>query len=262
MKAMSKMKMLKRLDTTSPVPLYYQLVQMIKDLIERGDLKPGDTFWTEQELSHIYGVSRTTVRMATRQLAQEGLVVIKQGKRTYISKQKISRGFPGLTSFTEDMQKRGITPGSRLVAYNVLRPAPEVRDNLRLKGNEKAIQLKREMLADGEIIGFHIVYLPQELWLRLQITPSFLNNRSLYKALEEKGGIHLAEADETIEVSFADQETAKILGLKKGEPILMMNRLAFDVNGAPVEYAVNIYRADRYKYQIRHRRQPGFSKKA
>jgi GntR family transcriptional regulator len=260
MKAAITMKVLKRLDTTSPVPLYYQLVQMIRDLIERGDLKPGDTFWTEQELSHIYGVSRTTVRMATRELSQEGLVVIKQGKRTYISKPKISRGFPGLTSFTEDMKKRGIVPGSRLVAHNVLPPAPEVRANLRLKGNEKAIQLKREMLADGEVIGFHIVYLPQDLWMKLQIVPSFLNNRSLYKALEEKGGIRLAEADETIEVGFADQEIAKILGLKKGDPILMMNRLAYDVNGTPVEYAINIYRADRYKYQIHHRRQPLFSK--
>lgn len=248
------MKNLQRLDTTSPVPLYYQLAQMIRNLIEKGDLKPGDTFWTEQELSHIYGVSRTTVRMATRELAVEGLVVVKQGKRTYISKPKISRGFPGLTSFTEDMKKRGITPGSRLIAYNVLPPAPEVRDNLKLKRDEKAIQLKREMLADGEVIGFHIVYLPREVWLRLQITPSFLNNRSLYKALEEKGGVHLAEADETIEVGFADQETARILGLKKGQPILMMNRLAFDVNGIPVEYAINIYRADRYKYEIRHRR--------
>jgi GntR family transcriptional regulator len=253
------MKNLQRLDTTSPVPLYYQLAQMIRNLIEKGDLKPGDAFWTEQELSHIYGVSRTTVRTATRELAQEGLVVVKQGKRTYIARPKISRGFPGLTSFTEDMKKRGITPGSRLIAYNVLPPVPEVRDNLRLKKSEKAIQLKREMLADGEIIGFHIVYLPQEIWLRLQITPSFLNNRSLYRALEEKGGVHLAEADETIEVGFADQETAKILGLKKGQPILMMNRLAFDVNGSPVEYAINIYRADRYKYEIRHRRRPLFN---
>ena len=256
------MKMLKRLDTTSPVPLYHQLALMIKDLIERGDLKPGDTFWTEQELLHIFGVSRTTVRMATRELAQEGLVIIKQGKRTYISKPKISRGFPGLTSFTEDMKTRGITPGSRLVAYNALAPTPEVRHNLKLKDNEKAIQLKREMLADGEIIGFHIVYLPQEIWMSLKITPSYLNNRSLYEALEEKGGVHLAEADETIEVGFADQEIAKILDLKKGQPILMMNRLAFDVNGTPVEYAINIYRADRYKYEIRHRRRPLFNEKS
>ena len=181
------MKRLKRLDTTSPMPLYHQLTQIVKGLIDAGDLKPGDSFWTEEELSNIYGVSRTTIRMTTRELAAEGLLEVKQGKRTYISKPKISRGFPGLTSFSEDMAKRGISPGSRLISYNILLPTPEVRDNLKLKKSEKAVQLKRVMLADGENIGFHIVYLSHKVWMKLQISPSSLNDRSLYNFLEEKG---------------------------------------------------------------------------
>jgi DNA-binding GntR family transcriptional regulator len=67
------------LTETSPIPLCRQLEQIIKTTIERGELKQGDTFWTEQELAQMYGVSRITVHEALRGLLQEGYLVTQQG---------------------------------------------------------------------------------------------------------------------------------------------------------------------------------------
>ena len=72
-----------RVDKTRPIPLYRQLEQIIKTTIERGELKQGDTLWTEQELAQMYSVSRITVREALRGLLQEGYLVTQQGKRSY-----------------------------------------------------------------------------------------------------------------------------------------------------------------------------------
>jgi GntR family transcriptional regulator len=224
-------------------------------MIENGELKPGDQLWTEEEIERFFNVSRTTVRTALRELANEGYVVIQQGKRTFISKPKVTRGFPGLTSFTEDMTKRGLKPGAELISCNVLIPTADIANKLRLEEDKKIILLKRRMFAEDEIIGFHIVHLPYDVWTNLKIEPSYLDNRSLYQTLEEKGGYVLAEAEETIEVGYADSEIGKVLHIKKGDPVLIMNRLVYTTENLPIECAINIYRVDRYKYEIHHRRQ-------
>ena len=55
-----------------PIPLYYQLLQMIKASIETGELKPGDSLPTEMDLMEKYQLSRATVRQAILQLVNEG----------------------------------------------------------------------------------------------------------------------------------------------------------------------------------------------
>jgi len=245
----------RRLDRKNPLPLYHQLREIIVEMIDKGELKAGDTFWTEEELSQMYGISRTTIREAIRTLAQDGYLIIQQGRRTSVTRPKVTRGFPGLTSFTEDMKKRGLAPGARLIGFDIMKSPPPVAEKLRLEHNGKVVQIKRQMFADNEPIGYHIIYLPFEIWKKLDIQPEYLNNRSLYETLERKGGFILSEADESIEVGYADHETAKILMIKKGKPILIMNRVVYNSEGIPIEDAVNIYRVDRYKYEIHHRRQ-------
>jgi GntR family transcriptional regulator len=245
----------RKLDRTNPLPLYCQLREIIVEMVHKGELKPGDAFWTEEELAEKYGTSRTTIREAIRTLAQDGYLVIQQGKRTSVTKPKVTRGFPGLTSFSEDMRKRGLVPGSWLLGFDLIVALPSVAEKLKLEDGQKVVQVKRQMLADNEPIGYHIVYLPHRVWEKLNIEPEYLNNRSLYKTLEEKGGFSLSEADESIEVGYADKETAKVLMIKKGAPILIMNRVVYTSEGVPIENAINIYRTDRYKYEIHHRRQ-------
>jgi GntR family transcriptional regulator len=244
-----------KLDKKNPIPLYHQLKQVLKGMIETKELEPGDTFWTDEELSHMYSVSRTTVREAVRVLVREGFLVVEQGKRTCVAKPKITRGFLGLTSFTEDMTKKGLVPGYRVVAFNITEPPPEITEKLKIDNNQRVVQLKRQMFANGELIGYHITHLPYHVWEKLEVEPDFFNNNSLYQTLEGKAGITLVDADESIEVGYADKETAKMLLVRKGDPLLMMTKVVYDENGIPVECVTTIYRPDRYKYEIHHRRQ-------
>ena len=242
------------LDTSSPVPLYYQLAQIINKQIDSGNFKPGQEIWSEDEMTRMYGISKTSVRRAIQELVQKGVIVTQRGKRACVTRPKISRGFPGLTSFSEDMRKRNLVPGAKVLSSKRLPPTPEIRINLQLDENAKVFQIKRLMLANDEPIGLHIVNLPETVWESMGIEADYLNNRSLYQTLYDKGGFVIEEANETIEVGAADKEASKFLAIEIGFPILLMNRLVFTIEGLPIEHAINIYRSDRYSYEICHRR--------
>jgi GntR family transcriptional regulator len=72
----------------------------------------------------------------------------------------------------------------------------------------------------------------------------------IYDMLEEQFGYVFQRSEHTIEVSLAGKPDGKLLGLTTGKPVLIMNRLVFLPDDIPVEYAEDIYRADRAKFRI------------
>src|SRR5215211_4641702 len=106
------------LDKQSPVPLYYQLAERIRTAIVDGMVQPGDLIGTEKELGDRYGVSRATVRQALDDLARSGLVVRITGRGTFVASPHLTVDLPILLSFTEEMRRRGIVPGSTVLAFD------------------------------------------------------------------------------------------------------------------------------------------------
>src|SRR3954471_13942573 len=108
------------INKNSPIPIYYQLEGYIKELIENGELQPGDVLPPEREYAEKYQISRMTVRQAFTQLVNEGYLYRLQGKGTFIAERKIEKPLQGITSFTEDMKARGLTPGSQLINFKIV----------------------------------------------------------------------------------------------------------------------------------------------
>src|SRR4051812_20574632 len=98
------------INKNSPIPIYYQLEEHIKGLIEEGVLKPGDVLPPEREYAEKYQISRMTVRQAFTQLVNEGYLFRLQGKGTFVAERKIEKTLQGIISFTEDMRARGLKP--------------------------------------------------------------------------------------------------------------------------------------------------------
>jgi len=98
-----------------PTPLYQQVYDIWKRKIETGELKPGDRIPTERELCELHGVSQITVRQAIQMLVQEGVVIRRPRTGTRVAQRKFSQQLVKLTSFSEDMRSRGLTPGGRVV---------------------------------------------------------------------------------------------------------------------------------------------------
>ena len=104
----------------SRIPYYIQLMDILKEKVQLGNWNPGDQILGEQDLCELYGVSRTVVRQALRELELEGVVNRRKGKGTFISLPKISEGLAQkLTGFYQDMVERGLKPVTKVLHQNI-----------------------------------------------------------------------------------------------------------------------------------------------
>lgn len=238
------------LDRSSPLPLYFQLRTLLLEQIEKGVLKPGDIIPTERELIDRYGVSRITVRQAINSLMADGLLFRQRGRGTFVRRNRIEQELATLTGFYEEMRMRGLKPGTRLVSAEMRETDCIVAAKLGLAEGEKAFRIIRVQLADGEPMALDISHFPPDLGAKL--LEENLED-AVYTILEEQG-LQLDWADQAIQSTLADEFTARHLEVKKGMPVLLVERTVYSVDGRAVEYTRAFYRADRYAYRIRLKR--------
>lgn len=235
------------IDKNSPVPIYHQLEEQIKVMIENNELKPGDLLPSEREFSEKHQISRMTVRQAINNLVQNGLLYRVQGRGTFIAEKKFEQPLRGLTSFSEDMQRRGMTPSSQLLNFKIIPATSPIAFDLQIKEYEPVYEIKRIRLADNDPMALETTYIPANLVIGL--TEEILN-QSLYQFIEQKMNLTITYATQAIEASIADGKEAEYLKIKKGAPTLYIHRTTMLENGTPVETVKSVYRADRYKFMI------------
>ena len=241
------------LDRNTFVPLYHQIQQRLLQQIESGALKPGEALPSALDIAASLGVSQMTVRQAIKSLCEAGVVYSQQGKGTFVSGIKLEKDFRQVLSFTEDMKARGSTPRSKVLSFQVQKPDEEIAKALRLRPDEKIIQLKRIRQSNTLPMGIECSSLP--LRLCPDLLETFDPRNSLYEVLAERYGIHLVVADEVVEAGLADSETATLLRIAKGNPVFLFTRISYVQSGQPIEHVKSTYRGDRYKIVNRLSRQ-------
>jgi GntR family transcriptional regulator len=232
------------------VPKYYQLASIVRRKIEGGDWPPRTSIPSERQLEIQYNVSRTTIRQAIDYLERQGFIYREHGRGTFVSPQKLQKGAQELTSFSEDLLRRGIKPGQKIENIEFLIPPPNILQRLELPPGSKVLCVQRIRLGDDIPIGLQTSYLA--LAENQPISREELEQAgSLYRILQEKFNILPTEADETLEVTLATPEEAALLQIKPGAPLLLNERLMYNQNRHPVEFVKILYRGDRYRYLIR-----------
>ncbi len=231
------------------LPKYYQVKKQLLDLTSA--MGPGSPVPPERELARLYETSRTTVRQALAELVVEGRLLRMQGKGTFVAKPKVAQVLE-LASYTEGMRQHGLHPQTRILEVGYVTADDHLADLLGIRPGARVLRLHRLRLADGEPMSIDTSHLPARRFpgLRKQLE----RHASLYETLRTDYGIHLAEAEETIETVLADPHDALLLGVDPGIPLLLLSRHAIDSTGQPVEWAQSWYRGDRYKFVTRLKR--------
>ena len=231
------------IDHNHPLPLYYQLMQELRARIEQGEWKPGDLFPSERELCETYGISRMTVRQALAELVNDGLLRRDQGRGTFVAKPKIRKRLSRLTSFTEDMRARGKQAGAQVLRLEMVPARPKVAVMLQIEVEQQVALIERLRLADGEPVGIecsHLFFDGCEAILREDLSGS------LYRLLGERFGLVPTQAQEEIEAGACGSREVQILGIRRGEPVLLIRRRTLDQDQRPFEYVESVYRGDNY----------------
>lgn len=235
------------IDKHSPLPIYFQLERLLRQQIDQKELLPGDPIPSEREYAEQLGISRMTVRQAITNLVKEGLLYRQKGRGTFVAEKKLEQKLSGLTSFTEDMQARGMKPASSLISFEIVPADAKTAERLFIKEHAPVYEITRIRLADDVPMALETVYISANLvkGLTEKITSS-----SLYQYIENELKLDIKRAVQSIEAAAATEKEHQHLLVQKNAPILLIERKTFLADGTPLEYVKSSYRADRYKFII------------
>jgi GntR family transcriptional regulator len=224
----------------------------VLDLVEQ--LGVGDAIPSERQLSAEFGVSRLTLRAALDDLVREGYLVRRRGAGTFVSEPKIAQELT-MTSFTEDMRRRGMKPGSRTLELRVVPAGARLGRILHVSPSEPVVVAKRLRLADRETMATETLHVPQRLVPGL--TAKDLEARSFYELLDDRYDIVIVGGTQTIEPTVTNEEESAALGVPLHSPAFLFERVTHTGDGEIVEFVSSLYRGDRYRLVTELSRGPG-----
>jgi GntR family transcriptional regulator len=208
------------------------------------ELQVGDALPSERRLATELGVSRPTLRAVIDELVREGLLLRRHGSGTYVAEPKIALPLT-MTSFSEDMTRRGMRPGSRVVSFELTAAGAKLGQRLRVSPVDEVWVITRLRLADDETMAIEWLHAPRRLLGDLRREE--LANHSYYQLLRERRGIEIASGVQTIEPTVTSPEEAELLGVPVHSPAFLFERTTQSDGGEVVEFVRSVYRGDRYR---------------
>ena len=242
------------LDNESFVPYYQQIVDQVRNLIKKNQLKSGESFCSEGDLARTLHISKMPVRQAFQKLRSEGLLIIAKGKLPVIGSGRVPWNFQQLRGFSEEMKRRGLIPSARLLKLEIEEPELEVAQALKLTPGERIYKITRLRFVNGEPVALVTSYLPARIFAG--IDRQDLEKQSLYQIFERTYQRRLHWAEEVIGAVNAGDEEARVLEAKPGSPLLIIKETTYDDRDVAIEYSQSLLRGDRYTatvISLRHR---------
>ncbi|PWN74099.1 GntR family transcriptional regulator [Bacillus paranthracis] len=228
-------------------PLYYQLMDIIVEQIETGNLQEHDKLPSERELCEIHDVSRTTVRQTMQELEKEGYIYKKHGKGSFVSPRVFNQSLVRFYSFTEEMKKFGKVPSSTVVSFSIIHCDKKISKIMNINNGEEVYQITRLRLADKEPMLFETSYIPVKFFPYL--TKKELEETPMYEIFRTKYQVHITRAVESFKAIAAEKEHATWLQVEKNEPSLSLERIAYAKENI-IEYTQTIARGDKFTYTV------------
>jgi GntR family transcriptional regulator len=225
----------------SRAPLYLRLQDAVRRAIETRTLQPQEALPPERDLADEFAVSRITVRKALDGLVREGLLTRRQGAGTFVAG-RVEKNFSKLSSFSEDMIARGMTPRSEWIGRSDGAVTPDESLMLGLSPGTRVFRFGRIRFADEAPMALEHSTIPAYALPGVEAVGA-----SLYAALEAAGHRPVRALQRLRAVLFTPDQ-GRLLGVEAGAPGLFIERRGFLEDGRAVEMTQSYYRGDAYDF--------------
>jgi len=216
-------------------PLYLQIKGLLEKSLEAREWRPGEPIPSEIELAGRFGVSQGTVRKAIDALADDNLVVRRQGKGTFVvthTEEAASRVRFLRIQRNDEVDEH---PGSRLIDLRRAKASPENARLLHLKLGETVIVMRRVLEFAGAPVVLDEITLPASQFRGMTRAKYEAYDGSMYGFFETQFGVRMLKAREQLRAVAAEPAAAEILGVAPGMPLLAVDRVTFTYGDRPVE---------------------------
>lgn len=225
----------------SPVPIYYQLKQIILEKIKNGEWLPDTAISSERELSEMFQVSRMTIRQAINELVSEDILYREKGRGTFVSHPRIEQS--DIMSFTEAATHKGFQATTIVKVFEVEVPDLNIMDKLELHEYEDVYYIQRFRKIDGQVIGVEEIYLPVRFCSNLQSKDL---SGSLYEVLKKDYDYTIDHIQTSLESVIPQKDDLRLFDARDTIPLLKVTGVNITDKNLKLFYEEAIYRSDKY----------------
>lgn len=230
-------------------PLYQQIRTLITRSLQGGEWRPGEAIPSEADLASRFKVSQGTVRKAINVLADENLLVRRQGKGTFVATHAEERTRFRFLRLMPDDEREGRGMTRRLIDCRRQRAGADVARALELKPGDAAVQIRRLLLFRERPVVLDDIWLPAYLFRGLTAERLSDNRGPMYGLFEAEFGVRMIRADEKLRAVAADDASARWLEVPVGAPLLSVERLSLTYGDRPVELRRGLYETTAHHYR-------------
>jgi GntR family transcriptional regulator len=241
------------------IPLYFQLMRILKEQILSGRLGSGDRMPSEAELMADFGVSRVVVRRALQMLEEDGLIVRVRGKGTFVSQQAEQGRGPRLWGYLEDLLSTGLDVRVQVLEFGMRKATPEIAPVFGVDEGSDLFFVRRLRFIEDRPFSVIENYLPLDVGKRIPLEA--LEQEPLMRLIESRAGEGVDWVSQVFQAVSADADLAALLDVDIVSPLLKMILTAYSPEGRVLDLANVYFRSDRYNYRT-HLKRRGGGKKA
>jgi GntR family transcriptional regulator len=236
------------IDKNSPIPIYYQLKEDIKQNIAKGVWKVGQCIDSERELSERYEVSRMTIRQALGELVHEGILIREKGKGTFVCDPKVKQS--DMMSFSETIDKSKLSLDTRVLEFRRIATPREMQELITF---DEVYLINRLRIVDGKRVANEIVYIPCDYcgYMDKEVLRG-----SLYKLIESYG-YSIDHSESSISAILMNDYYRELFEEQEELPLIKICSKNITSDGRLLFLEESVYRSDKYILEVNIFRREG-----
>ncbi|ANN65878.1 GntR family transcriptional regulator [Bordetella bronchialis] len=230
----------------SPIPLYLQLADILRDRIGKREWLPGTCIPTLETLAAEFQVARITVRQAVQLLTKEGLLAPRRGLGTVVTRAAESPNTVVMQTSLRSLAAMYESTSAEMLTFDESHGKPPAAADAGTLG-DSYVFMRRQHFTEGQPYAVISLYLLQDIFQR---APEKFRSRAVIPTLMEMKSVRIERARQTMSIGSADAEAARLLRVRAGSPVVNVTRVFVDKKGLILYYADVTYRGDWVRWEI------------